>query len=557
MIKEELKQLLAVAVEKAFPGATARVDLDIPSNPKFGDYSTNVALSLAKSVKQAPVAVAKAIQAAIQDTTGLIESSSIAGPGFLNFTIQPKRWIAALKEIATSKEGFGICNAYQSKKALVEFVSANPTGPLHIGHGRNAVVGDTLANLLRAVGYQVEKEYYVNDGGIQITTLGKSVWARMRELKGEKIDFPENAYQGDYIRDIAKDVIAQGEDLSKLSEDAIIQKLGLYAGDRILEEIKADLRNIRVEFDHYFFESTLYKNKDVDQALADLKDKNLSYSEDGALWLKSTDFGDDKNRVLIKKDGSYTYLTPDISYHRKKYERGYDLMVNIWGADHAGYVPRLKAAIAGLGRDAEKLKVVLIQMVSLIRAGQLLSMSTRKAQYETLEAVVKEVGPDATRYFFMMRSYQAQLDFDLELAKQRSSENPVYYIQYAHARICSIFAKAADEGKFSGDPLAYSDAIPGLLTLPEETALTRFLLNYPETILKAADELQPHRVATYAMDLARGFQSYYDKARNDERYRVLSGSSEMIAAKLFLLACVRQVLQNTLSVLGVSAPEKM
>lgn len=557
MLKIALTKLITDAVKKACPEQNVEVEVDTPKDPQFGDYTTNVALTLAKPLKSKPKEIAEKIKNSLADKDGLIESVSVAGAGFLNFKINQSKWIQSLKEVSDLKDKFGICKEHKNQRALVEFVSANPTGPLHVGHGRNAVVGDTVARLLSAVGYKVEREYYVNDGGVQMSALGRSVLARYRELLGEKVSFPEDGYQGEYVIDIAKRLIERKKDYSGLSDDRLIRDFAKKAGDEILENILKELRDLGINIERSFFESALFDKKKVDGVLGELKKRKLSYESDGALWLKSEKFGDDKDRVLVKKDGSHTYLAPDIAYHVDKFERGFDLLVNVWGGDHGGYGPRLKAALEGLGYDPDKLKIILIQMVSLIRGGKTVSMSTRKAQFETLEDVVREVGPDVARYFFMLRSYQAQLDFDLDLAKKETNENPVYYIQYAHARILSIIRKGREEGKISDEWPEYDESYPSLLNLPGEGDIAKRLLDYPELIKKAADELAPHRIAFYVLELAKEFQSYYDKARGDERYRVLSGDEKTIKAKLFLLGCIRQVLRNALTILGVSAPERM
>ncbi|HBF12155.1 MAG TPA: arginine--tRNA ligase [Deltaproteobacteria bacterium] len=554
-MKEKLEILLLQAVLKAYPNSISSLQEEVPADSKHGDFASNVAMVLTKALKKNPREIAQTIKDNIDLSDGMIGSVVIEGPGFLNFKLTQGFWIRALKIIDEQKKMFGVCQAYKGKKAMVEFVSANPTGPLHIGHGRNAVVGDTIARLLSAVGYEVTREYYVNDGGIQISTLGRSVYARYLQKQGVEVPFPEDGYQGDYIADIAAELLPRSAEFERMPRDQIIETFGRYAGDKILGEILEDLRRVGVQFDSIFQESSLYKQDKVRQTIDELKAKNLVYEQEGALWLRSTSFGDDKDRVLIKSDGSYTYLSPDIAYHRDKFKRGFDLLVNVWGADHAGYGPRLKAALLGLGYPADHLHLVFIQMVSLIREGETVSMSTRRATYETLEDVVKAVGKDVARYFFMMRSYQAQLEFDMELAKKETSENPVYYIQYAHARICSIFEKALEEQKIAVP--AYKDEWSALLGLPEETEMAQLLLEYPESILKAASEITPHRVAHYALELARAFQSYYDKARSDDRYRVVGHDKKTTQAKLFFLSCVRQVLQNAMHVLGIEAPEKM
>lgn len=559
MLKELVRQLIVVAVKNLHPEFASEIELTVPPDSKMGDLASNIALILAKPLKQKPFEVAQKIKDLIDDKAGLLESVSIAGPGFLNFKVKPQFWIGSLKAISDAKNLFGQSKNHVGKKALVEFVSANPTGPLHIGHGRNAVVGDTLGNLLKAIGYNVEKEYYVNDGGVQINTLGKSVYFRYLELQGQKVNFPEEAYQGEYIVDLAREQVAKKDQYAGKTEADLIPLFGRWAADIILDQIKNEMKMVGVTIENTFYESTLYKNKNVEAILKELDDKKVTYELDGAKWLKSTAYGDDKDRVLVKNDGSYTYLTPDVAYHKNKFDRGYDLMINIWGADHAGYVPRLKSALKSLGNDENKLQVVLIQMVNLIRDGQMVSMSTRKATYETLENVVKEVGKDVSRYFFMMRSWNAQLDFDLKLAKEQSADNPVFYIQYAHARICSIFAKAASSPlKLDGQWPAFDESFTQHLVLPEEIGLAQFLLSYPQIVEVAARELAPHRITFFAHELARHFQSYYDKARADTKYRVIDDQNlEKTKAKLYLLGAIRQVLQNNLTVLGITAPEKM
>lgn len=555
-IKQQLKNLLQKSFDQSFPNSElVDVVLEKPANPAFGDFATNVCLTQAKKLGQKPREVAEAIIKNIP-ANNLISETSIAGPGFLNIRIKQSEWIKSLKIISDSKDLFGQTPSEKSKKVLVEFVSANPTGPLHIGHGRGAVVGDTLARLFKAVGYNVTKEYYINDGGIQMNTLGLSVLLRIKELEGETITFPENAYQGGYITDLAKKILPKKNEWKNWSEKEVIEYLGRWAGTEILEEIKVDMKNMGVEFDTYFFESELYKNNHVTQTLKDLKDNGLTYEKDDALWLASTQLGDDKDRVLIKQDKTYTYLSPDIAYHTQKFKRGYDLLVNIWGADHAGYAPRLSAAMKGLGYDESKLKVIFIQMVSLIKDGQFVAMSTRRAQYHTLADLFSEVGKDPARYFYLIRSHNAQLEFDVDLAKKQSSDNPSYYIQYAHARLCSIFSKAKEELKLD-EKWDFEENFAELLVLPEETEMARFLLDYPEFLHNAALDLAPQRVAHFALDLARAFQVYYDKARNDERFRVVTSDIKQTKAKLFLAGCVRQVLRNTLSILGLEAPQKM
>jgi arginyl-tRNA synthetase len=557
-IENSIKDILKKALKDLGVTDDVNIELNPPSKPEFGDFATNIAMVLAKSLKKSPLIIAEDIKKSLASHPDLFLSVEVAKPGFINLKIHPKIWVEELLPIYERKENFGESDEFKSKKALVEFVSANPTGPLHVGHGRGAVVGDTIARLLKKVGYQVDKEYYVNDGGIQIQTLGRSVYLRYLELKGEKIDFPEDGYQGEYIKDLAKDLLKDKEKYQDESEDKLIQTFGQIAATIILDQIKDELRALDIEFDLTFYESSLYKTNQVDQVIKELADKDLSYEKEEALWLKSTEFGDDKDRVLKKKDGEFTYLTPDIAYHLNKFNRNYDFLVNVWGGDHAGYGARLKAALKGLERDVDKINLVFIQMVSLIKDGEPLSMSTRKAQGEDLINVVGDVGKDATRYFFLMRSYQSQLEFDVDLAKKQSSDNPVYYIQYAHARICSILSKAKDLNIGNGDWPEYQEEFKNHLNLPEEIQLIQKIISFPDFLKRAASDLAPHRLTVFALELARGFQSYYDKARSDQSYRVIQEDNpQLTLAKLFLIASIRQVIQNSLYILGVSAPKKM
>lgn len=556
MIDELIIKKIKTVLKDALGVVDVDVVLEIPQNPDHGNYATNVAMQLAKTLKQKPRDIAAALFTHLMsDSDGLFETVQVAGPGFLNFTLGPSCYDLILKDILTLGDAYGRSKKFVGKKALVEFVSANPTGPLHVGHGRGAVVGDTLAGLLKAAGYEVHKEYYVNDGGIQINTLGRSVWLRHQQMKGQDIEFPEDCYQGEYIKDIASSTEVGRIIVSETDPDRLIYSLGTDAGNRILEEIKDDLRQTGVTHDAYFFESSLYRDGFVDHTLKELKRKGVTYEQEGALWLKSTAYGDDKDRVLIKSDKTNTYLLPDIAYHEYKYKRGFDLMVNVFGADHAGYIARLKAALTGLGYDAGKLHVAFIQMVNLIKAGQMVSMSTRRATYETLAAVRNEVGKDVVRYFFLMRSHNAQLDFDVELAKTQSQDNPVYYVQYAHARICAIFRKAKDEGLEV--PESLSETTVKQLSLKEERRLLFKMSQYPQAVLTAATHLEPHRITYYILELAREFQYYYAQAKMDDRYKIVSAHKELSLARLVLLKALKSVMQNAFAILGITAPETM
>ncbi|HPQ80676.1 MAG TPA: arginine--tRNA ligase [bacterium] len=530
-------------------------EISVPREEKHGDFSTNAALVLARRVGKKPREVAQTIADRLASGVSEIDRVEVAGPGFINFFMKPRIYLEGLREISDLGAAFGETNAGRGKRLQVEFVSANPTGPLHIGHGRGAVYGDVLGNVLKAAGYDVSKEYYVNDAGNQIRTLGRSVLLRMRQQAGEDVKFPDECYQGGYVSGIASDAAgSHGPELSAMSEEEAIAFLGELAGERILSEIRRDLAETGVVHDAYFFESRLHTDSAVESAIGKLVERGHVFEEGGAQWFRSTSFGDDKDRVMRKADGSLTYFASDIAYHKNKYERGFSRVIDIWGADHGGYVGRMKAAIAALGYDPGSFDAVLIQLVNLVRGGEAVSMSTRSATYETLEDVRNEVGRDACRYFFLMRSHNAQLDFDLDLAKKHSADNPVYYIQYAHARIASIFRKAAEAGMVPPGP---KEVDLGLLDLPEEPKLARLLCELPSVVSNCAEELEPHKLAFYLLEVARMFQAYYSRGRKDDRYRVISDDRRRCEAKLFLLKNVQIVLQNALRILGISAPERM
>ncbi|MBI2343530.1 MAG: arginine--tRNA ligase [Deltaproteobacteria bacterium] len=531
------------------------IHLERPRQSAHGDLATNIALVIAKAAKRSPRAIAEALVARMPSDPHL-QGVSVAGPGFINFDLIPTWFVEQLTEIIAADQRYGCTNIHQGERCQVEFVSANPTGPLHVGHGRNAILGDVLGNLLAAVGYQVTKEYYVNDTGVQIETLGRSVLCRLRELQGEKAAFPAECYQGSYIIDIAQQLQGDGTAVAWQTLDERAQSLacGRYAADRILRGITDDLAACGVVHDRYFLESALHVEGAIPVVIEQLRHAGHLYEQDDALWFRSTAFGDDKDRVIRKSDGSLTYFAADIAYHARKYVEGFSRVVDVLGADHAGYVPRMKAVVAALGHDAGSLDYVLTQLVNLTRGGEVVSMSTRRGEYETLARLIAEVGRDVTRYFYLMRSHTAQLDFDLALATAQTLENPVYYVQYAHARICSIFAKAEATGAGwrQRDPLEASQ-----LDLEEERALARLVGEYPGLIRAIAEELAPHRLTVYLLEVARTFQSYYTRGKQDPRYRVLGQALPKMQAKLSLLHCLRIVIRNGLGLLGISAPERM
>jgi arginyl-tRNA synthetase len=525
------------------------MEVEAPGNPEHGDYAANAALILAAQAKQKPRKIAQIIQNNISDPENIIEKTQIAGPGFINFFIKDGTWHQSLRNIDEQQEKYGCLDMGFGKKVQVEFVSANPTGPLHIGHARGAVVGDVITNLLTTTGYRISKEYYINDAGNQMNNLGKSVLLRYRELLGEKIEFPETYYRGDYIKDIAGEIIKkEGDKYLHSNEEETISYFTSIAGQSILEEIKIDLRDFGVTFDEYFSEKELYKNNGVAKLLDKLQEQGFIYSDGETLWFKTTDFGDEKDRVVVRKNGEPTYFAADIAYHQNKFSRGFEIVIDIWGADHHGYMPRLWAGIQALGYDKNALKIILVQLVNLLRGGIPVTMSTRSGEFVTLREVLDEVGKDAARYNFLMRRSDSHLDFDLELAKKQSSENPVYYVQYAHARICSIIRMAQERG--IALPV-YTDCDLSVLNEPEEKTLIKLLVRYPETIYGSAKSLEPHRITFYLNELAGIFHSYYNKNK------VISENDQLTAARLFLVKAVRIVLQNALKILGVSAPEKM
>jgi arginyl-tRNA synthetase len=527
------------------------IEIDITKEAAFGDYASNIAMVLASRVKGKlpPRKIAEVIREHIQDNHGMLAKVEVAGPGFMNFFIREGVWSTLLSDVDALGDRYGSSDYGKGKNAHIEFVSANPTGPLHIGHARGAVVGDVIANIAAASGFSVFREYYVNDAGNQMNNLGKSVLYRYLELLGEDVEFPESCYQGDYIRELAGEIIDRNGDIyrSKNQEEAV-RLFTDYAAGAILAEIKEDLRAFGVIFDNYYSERSLYKDDRVATLLKELEEKHVVYSDGETLWFKTTDFGDEKDRVVVRRNGEPTYFAADIAYHHDKYIRGFDTIIDVWGADHHGYIPRMSACIEALGHDRNSLKIVLIQLVSLLRDGMPVPMSTRAGEFVTMKEVVDEVGKDAARYNFLMRRSDSHLEFDLELAKKQSNENPVYYVQYAHARICSIVRNAGEKG--STIP-AYEEVDLRCLKLPEEVNLIKTIIRFPEVVEGAAIALEPHRLTFYLNDLAALFHSYYNK------HRVLSDDESLSKARLFLIKTILTVVRNALRLLGVSAPERM
>ncbi|BCS89336.1 arginine--tRNA ligase [Pseudodesulfovibrio sediminis] len=520
--------------------------IEPPKDKKFGDMSVNVAMMLAKQAKKAPRAIAEDIQGAMQ-SDALIEKIDIAGPGFLNFTFAPTFWQATVGVVQEAGEAYGSSDMGKGTKVQVEYVSANPTGPLHIGHGRGAALGDSLTRILEKAGYDVEAEYYINDAGRQMLILGGSILYRAKQLAGQDVAEPENYYKGSYITDIAREVMDLNPGLLDMDEAEATEICKVYGKDQILEGIKVDLAAFGVRHDVWFSEKSLVTDGKVDETFADLTASGMGYEADGAYWFKSTEMGDDKDRVLRKSNGDTTYFASDIAYHDNKFKRGFDLVVDIWGADHHGYIPRMMAACEALGKKGG-LHVILVNLVNLLRDGEPIAMSTRAGQFETLKDVVDEVGSDAARFMFLSRKSDSKLDFDLELVKQKSMDNPVYYVQYAHARICSLNAKAAGAGMAAA---SVNDDSLALLDTTYDMDILQLLDQYPDFVEVAARTQSPHMISMYLQELASTLHRYYSNCH------VLSAEADVASARLMLLNCVAGVVKNGLGLLGVHAPESM
>ncbi len=553
-LKKTLRDLITASVEHA----QAAGQLTFATLPAFhveackhadhGDLFTNLAMILAKQAKLPPRKVAETIINNLAAPEGMLQKVEIAGAGFINFFFADSYWYKVIPEIQRLGAAYGNSDIGAGQKVQVEFVSANPTGPLHIGHGRGAALGDALANLLAVTGHGVVREYYINDVGNQILTLGKSLYFRLRELAGDVVEFPEDGYQGDYMKDLAQTYLDQGRPMPPPQPDEdTLKTLGRYAGDTILAGIKADLDDFGVGFDAWFSETQLYDQGLVEQSFTLLKDKGYLYEADGALWFKATAFGDEKDRVVRRSNEATTYFASDIAYHLHKFQQGYTQVVDIWGADHHGYVPRLQAAVQALGVNGQ-LHVILVQLVSLLRQGEPVAMTTRGGTFVTLREVIDEVGKDAARFIFLTRRPDAQLEFDLEVAKQQNSDNPVYYVQYAHARLASVFRQAAAQG-ITVEALNHERL--SLLTLPEELTILKMLANYPELVEGAARTLEPHRITYFLTELAAQLHSYYYK------HRFISDDAELTQARFWLVDSVKTVLAHGLGILGVEAPETM
>ncbi len=554
-MKTAIKIIIHDALEKARQAGELELSpfpeivVEKPKDEKMGDFSTNVAMTLARSERKNPKVIAESVARYLKNGSNDLSQVEIAGPGFINLKMSNEFFLQRLRSAVKQGDDFGQTDVGQGTKVMIEFVSANPTGPLHVGHGRGAAVGDALGRILKKAGYDLSTEYYINDVGNQMNFLGRSTWLRYRELLGEVIEFPADHYRGEYIKDIANEIIEQKRDeFLNLPEEECIPFFRKYATDNILQGIQKDLAEFRVTFDNWFSEQSLYDDNSVEKAIEWLKGKGHIYEKDGAVWLKSSAFNDDKDRVLVKKTGEKTYFCSDIAYHQNKINRGFKKIINLMGADHHGYVPRMEAVLEAMGYDKKIFKILLIQFVSLLRAGEKVSMSTRAGEFETLKDVVSEVGVDVARYYFLMRSSDTHLDFDLELAKQETSENPVFYIQYAHARICSIFRSAGEKGVVWNRS---NEVDLSLLVEGEEFGIIRAVLAFPEIVEKSARALEVHRISHYLLDMVSRFHGYYS------RHRVISDDKALTLARLFLLDAIRITIRNGFDLMGISAPEKM
>ncbi len=586
-MKTQIQQLVSAALERlasegVIPaGDLPTITIERTRDSKHGDFATNLALVLAKAARCKPRDLAEKLLGALP-ASEMIARTEIAGPGFINFYLAPTAYHQLIPEILEQGPSFGRSRLGAGKRVQVEFVSANPTGPLHVGHGRGAAYGSVVADLLAAVGFEVHREYYVNDAGRQMDILGTSVWLRYLELCDEQLTFPANGYRGDYVWDIAASLHRDHGELYKHSTDevfadipadepaggdkelhidALIARAKQLLGDNryrfvfelglniILDDIRDDLEQFGTHYDEWYSERSLTESGAVNKALERLRKAGYLYEKEGALWFRSTDFGDEKDRVVERDNGQTTYFASDIAYHMDKLERGFDRVIDVWGADHHGYVPRVKAALQALGDDASKLDVLLVQFAILYRSGEKVQMSTRSGQFVTLRELRKEVGADAARFFYVMRKCEQHLDFDLDLAKSQSSDNPVYYVQYAHARICSVLQQAADKG--INIELTRGRKNLELLTETHEQALLSSLAKYPEVVESSALNEEPHQLTHYLRDLANDFHTYYNA------HKFLIEDTALRDARMKLILATRQVLRNGLNLLGVSAPEKM
>ncbi len=522
------------------------VGLERPRDPTHGDLATNLALTLAKTLGEKPRAVAERLVANLELPSGLVKKTEVAGPGFINFFLAGEQVVGVLPAIIAAGQDYGRSAVGQKRKVNVEFVSANPTGPLHVGHGRGAALGDGIAALLEWTGCQVTREFYVNDAGTQIDKMARSLWARVQQATGRDATIPEGGYHGEYLTELAQQILkTQGKNFADLPEAEGIRRSRDIGVRSQRAEQDADLAEFGVRFDVVSSETAVYERGLIDATLAELAAKGHTFTADGALWLRTSDLGDDKDRVLRKSDGTYTYLVPDIAYHRDKHERGFVRAIDVWGADHHGYIPRMRAALEALGYPDDFLHVEIVQLVRVMRGGEEVRFSKRSGEFVSLRDLFEETGVDAARYFFLMKRGDSQFVFDVDLAKSQTDENPVFYVQMAHARMAGIFRVAAREP----DSVRADGVDLSVLTQPEELELIKELAEFPDVVRRAAAAYEPHRITGYLEGLARIAHAWYHK------YRVLGEPEE--AARLVLARAVRQVLANGLTLLGIRAPERM
>lgn len=554
-IRSDIEDRILCAVDRlAKRGVIPHVDipsgmLEVPNDRRYGDFASPLAMNLASRLRRAPKEIARLIVGEIVTSGSYIAAIEIAGPGFINFRLDHRWLYDELREILRRGSDYGRCGIGAGRKVQIEFVSANPTGPMVVVQARAGAVGDTLARLLEGCGYRVEREFYVNDAGRQVEILGRSVDARMREMLGETVEFPDDGYVGEYVREIARKALEErGSEILSLKTDERIEFLSRYAVNEIMGWQKKALRSYGIEFDVWFSEKSLHDSGEVEKTIDSLIEKGLTYEEDGALWFRSSRFGDDKDRVLRRSNGELTYLASDIAYHLNKFRRGFDKVIDIWGPDHHGYIGRMKAAMEAFGIPPQALEIQIVQLVRLVRGGETVRMSKRGGDFVMMEELLEEVGTDVARFFFLMRSPESHLDFDLDLAKVQSDENPVYYVQYAHARICSVFRKAREALDCDPD---LRDADLTLLREPLELDLLRKLAEFPDEVLAAAESREPHRLTRYSIELATLFHAFYNK------HRILEENAALMNARLALADAVRIVLRNVLGYMGIEAPEKM
>ncbi|NTV33209.1 MAG: arginine--tRNA ligase [Deltaproteobacteria bacterium] len=558
-MKRKLDRLLKGALRKCFEAGKLKETslpeyvIEVPNNSAHGHFATNLPMVLASSQRKRPRDLATVIVDNLEDGDKLIEKVDIAGPGFINFTIAPRQWQMLLGDILALGADYGRSTTGAGQKVLVEFVSANPTGPLHLGHGRGAALGDTLCRILSFTGHEVVREFYINDAGQQVRLLGESVYSRWKQKSDPGYPFPENGYHAEYIGDLAAEITGH-VDLGALNREEAIARCAEFGKGRMLDEIKKDLADFRVAFDIWSSESDLYASGLIDKTLESLRDKGDLYEEEGALWIKTSAFGDDKDRVVRKSDGQYTYFAPDIAYHIEKWKRGFTKAINIWGADHHGYVQRMKAALKTNGIRDEWLSVLLLQLVKLWRGGEEVKMSKRAGLYVTLKELVDEVGVDSARFVFLTKNHDSPLDFDIDLVKKQDADNPVYYVQYAHARISSVFRKAASESlSLPGAP----ESVLERLVLDEEMALIRLMDDFPNLLEDLSRTLEPHRLTYYLAELASLFHKYFNLGSKESEKRIVGEDQALSQARLCLIEGLRIVLSNGLRLLGIHAPERM